>query len=140
MRVQIGHKFILGFLIVVAVVAVSAALVWILSARVPQEPRQPASAAQAKQAAANMTPAQEHNSLANKHFDAGRFELAAEEYREAIKFDGGFANAYRDLGATYAKLSKPELAVKYYEQYLKLAPTASDAVQVKKIVDEYNGK
>jgi TolA-binding protein len=125
--------------LIVAVVAVSAAVVWFLSARVPQEPRAPQGVAQ-KQAAQALTPVQEHYSLANKHFQEGRYQLAAQEYREAIKFDGSFPNAYRDLGATYAKLGKPELAIEYYEQYLKLAPAAADAAQVKKIVDEYNGK
>lgn len=44
--------------------------------------------------------------------------------------------AYRDLGLAYYNKRDSPKAVKAFEQYLKLAPNASDAGQIKKFVDD----
>jgi tetratricopeptide (TPR) repeat protein len=84
--------------------------------------------------------AQEHYSLGNQYFMQQRFDMAAEEYKQAVRSDGSYAYAYRGLGAAYARLGKADLAVKQYEMYIKLVPNAPDAEQVKKIINDYYGK
>ena len=84
--------------------------------------------------------AQEHYSLGNQYFMQQRFDMSAEEYKAAVRADASYAYAYRGLGAAYARLGKADLAVKQYETYIKLVPSAPDAEQVKKIINDYYGK
>ena len=44
--------------------------------------------------------------------------------------------AFRDLGLAYYKKRNSSKAVEAFEQYLKLAPSANDAAQIRKVVDD----
>jgi tetratricopeptide (TPR) repeat protein len=63
------------------------------------------------------------------------FESAVEEYKQAIRADGGYPHPHRALGAVYAAMGKQKLSVAEYKKYLRLAPNSVDAELVKKIVN-----
>lgn len=52
---------------------------------------------------------------------ARAFDLAFNEYNNAVKKDSTFAPSYRMLGDLYYKYNKPVQATEYYEKYLKLS-------------------
>lgn len=77
---------------------------------------------------------------ANNYFKQGKYDLAAEYYKSAIRLKPDFAMAYRGLGASYAMLGKAELSIRQYEKYIELDPNAPDIEKVIQIVNEYKNK
>ncbi|MEW6584028.1 MAG: tetratricopeptide repeat protein [Nitrospirota bacterium] len=65
----------------------------------------------------------------------GQPQKAVEEYKKAISIDPNHVNAHRNLGVVFAfDLREKKLAVKEFEEYLRLAPNAPDATQVRQII------
>ena len=59
---------------------------------------------------------------------SGKPKEAIEEYRKALKLDPNHINANRNTGVVLAyDLNDKKGAVKAFEKYLELAPTAPDA-------------
>lgn len=77
---------------------------------------------------------------ANNYFKQGKYDMAAEYYKSAIRLKPDFAMAYRGLGACYAMLGKSELSIKQYEKYIELDPNGPDVDKVIKIINEYRNK
>ncbi|MGC8926579.1 MAG: protein kinase domain-containing protein [Myxococcota bacterium] len=77
---------------------------------------------------------------ANNYFKSGKYDIAAEYYKSAIRLKPDFAMAYRGLGACYAMLGKAELSIRQYEKYIELDPNGPDVEQVIKIINEYKSK
>ncbi|MCC6746476.1 MAG: hypothetical protein IT371_02390 [Deltaproteobacteria bacterium] len=69
------------------------------------------------------------------HFQAGRYEKAAEELNRAYALKPHPA-LLRYLGQTYQKLDKPRQAVDHYKRYLKEAPQAPDKAKIEAKVRE----
>lgn len=78
----------------------------------------------------------EHYSKGNKFYLQRKYADALTEYKRALDADANFALAYRGLGVTYASQNKREKAIESYKAYLRLAPDAKDAGQVKAIIQK----
>lgn len=67
----------------------------------------------------------------------GQSQKAIEEYKKAIKIKPDHLYAHRNSGVVLAfDLNKPKEAIREFQIYLKLAPDAPDADQIKKIIME----
>ncbi|MFZ5907005.1 MAG: tetratricopeptide repeat protein [Nitrospirota bacterium] len=65
----------------------------------------------------------------------GQPRKAVEEYNKAIAINPGHINAHRNLGVVAAfDLKDRVLAVREFEEYLRLAPDAPDAAQVRQLL------
>jgi cytochrome c-type biogenesis protein CcmH/NrfG len=63
----------------------------------------------------------------------GKPEKAVEEYRKAIALDPNHVNAHRNLGIVLAfNIGDKKQAAKELEEYLRLAPNAPDADQMRR--------
>ena len=71
---------------------------------------------------------------------AGANDSAIDKFKEALTFDASIGRIHRDLAISYAKAGKKDDSVESYRQYLKLEPTADDAKDVQKIIDEYDAQ
>lgn len=67
----------------------------------------------------------------------GKPKEAIEEYRRALKIDPNHVNANRNTGVvlTY-DLGDKKGAIKAFEKYLEVAPTAPDAAQIRQLIQE----
>ncbi len=65
---------------------------------------------------------------------------AIKAYKEAIALDSELAGAERGLGVAYVALDEKAEALAHYKNYLKLAPEAKDAKEVRKIIQQYEKK
>lgn len=59
---------------------------------------------------------------------------AAQAFRKAIEVDPSYAAAHRELARTLTRMQDFDGAVKHYEQYLQLSPTAPDAKEIKEMI------
>jgi tetratricopeptide (TPR) repeat protein len=67
----------------------------------------------------------------------GKFDLAVEEYRKALKIDPNFPNGHRNLGVVLSyDLHDTAQGLKEFKKYLELAPDAPDVEAIKKSVQE----
>ena len=67
----------------------------------------------------------------------GKPDKAVEEYRKVIALEPKHLNAHRNLGVVLAfDLNKKSEAIKEFEEYLKLAPGAPDAQNVRQLVEK----
>ncbi|MFD0766716.1 tetratricopeptide repeat protein [Mucilaginibacter lutimaris] len=62
-----------------------------------------------------------------KLFDNGKYDDAIAKYKEAIKTDAKYANAYYEIGYTYFSTNKPLEAIPYLETTIKLLPNSGGA-------------
>ncbi len=77
------------------------------------------------------------NNLAVEAIRSGELKKAVKLLKRAIKLEPKFAILYRTLGVAYANSGDMDSGAKAYEMYIKLAPNAKDAPQVKKILEQY---
>ena len=67
----------------------------------------------------------------------GKPDKAVEQYSKAIAMEPKHLNAHRNLGVVLAfDLNKKSEAIKEFEEYLKLAPNAPDAQNVRQLVEK----
>ncbi len=64
----------------------------------------------------------------------GRYRSAKKHLRSAVALDPTYAVSFRNLGVVNARLGKRKDAKKAYEEYIRLAPTAEDAPDVRRIL------
>lgn len=67
----------------------------------------------------------DHYKEGRTNFSAGRYGLAANEFQTSLLLEGGRADTYNALGATYDKLSRFDLAQRYYKRALNLNPASA---------------
>jgi tetratricopeptide (TPR) repeat protein len=90
-----------------------------------------------------------HINLGNVYFLERNFERAIEEYQDVIEIDPKRTEGLENLGKLYLTINQPELARKYFEQYVKEKPddgkghyflglTYGKLNDQKKAWDEYN--
>lgn len=65
--------------------------------------------------------------LAREHYRAGRFEDAAETYREAIGLAPSYADLHHQYGMTLFALDRPDLALEEFVRALEINPRYTDA-------------
>lgn len=75
--------------------------------------------------------------MATCYKEAGKPQIAEEEYRKALKINPKHLNAHRNLAVVLAfDLGKKEEAIKEFEAYLALAPNAPDAGNIMRLISE----
>ena len=68
---------------------------------------------------------------------ATKAKAAISAYRHALSLDPKLASAERGMAVVYAAKNDDARAVKHYRRYLKLAPDANDAAEVRRIIRAY---
>ncbi len=63
-----------------------------------------------------------HNALGFTHFSTGQYDLAIQNYKEAIKMDPAYLTAWNNLGHAYEMKKQIELSVEAYKEVLTLSP------------------
>jgi len=93
-------------------------------------------AATAKQYAFNPLQAQKELSVGNQYFKKGSYGAAVQRYREATKWNPGFAEAWLRLGEAAERRNDRKTAAQAYAKYLELQPDARNAPEIKKKLEK----
>lgn len=64
----------------------------------------------------------------------GKYDLAIGEYREAIRLNPNFSQAYYNLGVTLVLAGQPKEAVLQFREALRIEPNFEDAKRVLALV------
>jgi Flp pilus assembly protein TadD len=64
-------------------------------------------------------------------FNAGKFQDAASNYREAVRLNPSFAHAHYNLGMTLLRLNDPKSAQAEFAEAHRLDPTLNTPVAAK---------
>ena len=64
------------------------------------------------------------------------YDAAIERFQDATRYKPRFARAYRLLGEAYDKKGEKAEAVKSYQKYLEILPSAEDVGKVRKRIDK----
>ena len=67
-----------------------------------------------------------HTELGASYYARGQYAVALEELNEAIRVDSSYATAYSVLGLVYMELREDDVAVRNFEQALRLSPNDSE--------------
>jgi tetratricopeptide (TPR) repeat protein len=70
----------------------------------------------------------------------GDLPAAIDRYKEAIQFKPDFARPRELLAELYDRQRNETEALRYYREYLKVLPTASDAKKVQERIDKLSKK
>jgi tetratricopeptide (TPR) repeat protein len=84
----------------------------------------------------NPLQAQKDLQIGNFYFKKGSFRSAAFRYREATKWNDGYAEAWLRLGEAEEKLKDPKAAKDAYAKYLETAPDSKNAAEIRKKVEK----
>jgi tetratricopeptide (TPR) repeat protein len=72
--------------------------------------------------------------IGNYYFKKGSYKAAANRFRESVKWNAGFAEAYLRLGDAEVKLRDSKTAREAYTKFVELAPDDKRAQALKKKV------
>lgn len=112
-----------------------------------ERPQPPASTAEAvppeedeslsvKEYSFNPLQAQKELNVGNYYFKKGSFRGAALRFREATKWNPGFAEAWLRLGEAAEKQKDAKTAKEAYGKYLELSGDAKDAPEIRKRLEK----
>jgi ankyrin repeat protein len=79
--------------------------------------------------------AQRHSDRGVAAIDIKDFEAAIKEFEEAVKLAPDWPDAFYNLGAAQEGAEKYRDAVRSYTEYLRLAPNADDAEDIKSLIN-----
>lgn len=97
-----------------------------------QEPPEEDEALTVKEYSFNPLQAEQELKVGNFYFRKGKYKAAAGRFREAAKWNPGYAEAYLRLGETQNKLKDPKAAREAYRKFLELAPDHPRAAEIKR--------
>lgn len=97
-----------------------------------QEPPEEDADLQPKVYSFNPLEASKNLNIGNYYFKVGKYDSAAKRFREATRWNPGYADAYLRLGEACEKLKDQAGAQEAYSKYLELAPDAKNAAQIRK--------
>jgi tetratricopeptide (TPR) repeat protein len=66
----------------------------------------------------------------------GKYDAAIDRFQDAARYKPGFAKPYRLMGEAYEKKGDKAGAVKAYQKYVEILPTAEDAPKVRKRIEK----
>lgn len=92
-----------------------------LAKRPEEEPDVTAPSPEQKKKARNL------NNLGVTSFHNGQFELARDQFQEAVALDDGFAECYNNLGLVLTELSQEDAATEAFSRAIKLNPDLHSA-------------
>lgn len=72
--------------------------------------------------------------------EQGHPEAALESFRAALENEANNARAFRGLGMAYAMQGNDQQALQAYDKYLRLAPNAADAREIRKSMAELRAR
>jgi len=101
----------------------------------PAEPPEEDETLAQKEYSFNPVQAHEELKVGLFYFRKRNYTAAALRFREALKWDGNFAEAYLRLGETCEKLKDEECVRKAYEKFLALKPEDKNAARIRKLLD-----
>jgi tetratricopeptide (TPR) repeat protein len=99
-----------------------------------QEPKEEDEALIPKEYAFNPLQAEKELKVGNFYFKKGSYKAAAGRFREAVKWNPGFAEAWFRLGETEEKLKDKRAAEEAYRKFIELAPDDKRSETLKKIL------
>ena len=102
----------------------------------PPPPPDEDAAATAKQYAFNPLQAQKELNVGNQYFKKGSYGAALLRYREATKWNPGYAEAWLRLGEAAERRNERKTAAEAYAKFLELEPDAKNASEIKKKLDK----
>lgn len=76
--------------------------------------------------------AEKSTEIGEYYMKKGNYDAAIDRFQDAVRYKPGFARPYRLMGEAYEKKSEKAEAVKAYEKYLEIVPSADDAPRVRK--------
>lgn len=88
----------------------------------PSEARQ----SQIAQEAAEMDEARKRYNEGNQYFEQGEWEEALRSYRDSLRANPNFADAYKQIGRVYKERGESDRALRSFKIYLQLQPESSD--------------
>lgn len=97
-----------------------------------QEPPEEDAGAKVKEYSFNPLQAVKELQTGNFYFRKGSFKAAAIRFREALRWNPGFADAYLRLGEAEEKLRDRKAAQEAYRKFLELAPGSKQAPEIRK--------
>ncbi len=100
----------------------------------PQEPPEEDETLAAREYAFNPLQAEKELRVGNFYFKKGSYRAAASRFREATRWNPGFAEAWLRLGEAQEKLGDQKAAREAYEKFLSLAPKHKRAAEIRKKV------
>jgi tetratricopeptide (TPR) repeat protein len=77
--------------------------------------------------------------MGKQAFARGEFDVAIESCRKALALDGKWVEALKVMGTAYQAKGDPYRAVKAFKEYVRIAPYASDADGVQKLIASMGG-
>jgi Flp pilus assembly protein TadD len=98
----------------------------------PAEPPEEDESLAQKEYSFNPLQAQKEVQVGNYYFKKGSYRAAVSRFREAIKWNQNYAEAYLRLGEACDKLKDSAGAKKAFSKYLELAPDGKEAAAVRK--------
>ena len=98
----------------------------------PQEPPEEDEAIAPKEYAFNPLQASKEVKIGEYYFKKKNYRAAAGRFREATRWNPGFADAFLRLAESEEKLNDKTAAKEAYAKYLELNPNAKDADAIKK--------
>ena len=84
----------------------------------------------------NPLQAQKDLTVGNYYFKQHKYRAAETRFREALKWNDGFGEAWLRLGEVEEKLKDPQAAKEAYSKYLGLASDAKNAPEIRKKVEK----
>jgi|ERR1051326_3738488 tetratricopeptide (TPR) repeat protein len=97
-----------------------------------QEPPEEDESLKPKEYPFNPLEAENDVKVGNYYFRKGNYKAALNRFREATRFNPGYAVAYLRMGDAEEKLKDKPAAKEAYAKYLELAPDSKDAPSIKK--------
>ena len=101
-----------------------------------QPPPDEDEAATAKVYAFNPLQAQKEVRTGEFYFKKGSYRAASTRFREATKWNPGYAEAWLRLGDAAEKQNDAKTIAEAYSKYLELQPDAKNAAEIKKKLDK----
>ncbi len=98
----------------------------------PQEPPEEDEALAVKEYSFNPLQADKELKVGNFYFKKGSFRAAASRFREATRWNPGFAEAWLRLGEAQEKLGEAKAAREAFRKFLELAPKHKRAAEIRK--------
>jgi tetratricopeptide (TPR) repeat protein len=132
---KIPDWVIVTVLVVLVIAAVGIAVVMTQKKQGPVAEIDPAVRAAAEKKKQAIVALEEGHRLALE--GKAKADEALKAYGHALELDPTLASAERGLAIAHASKDDVEQAVEHYEKYLKLAPNATDAADVRKILENY---
>lgn len=102
--------------------------------------QEPQTTGPVEEAEFNPLEAEKNLKVAEYYLKWGNYDAAIDRLKDAIRYKANYALAYCMLGEAYEKKGRLAEAVRNYEKYLEILPSAKDAKKVRKKIERLKEK